>query len=500
LSVTQFQDLKKGWLLIRAQVGGSKMKQVLQSTVFLAVVLILTCAIAWGQSESGTIELMDRGSLTSSSRMSLGFLYGVGSRPDGLGTPVSTVRSGLASVSGNPAGLAYLRANAVIVDVLPSFGTTASGLVDLEGVTSDALDGATEDFTTRGADPAYSMFEAELGQQGGLVSGAVGLRFGQVVVAAALEAPMSVALEMTDTGMEAYGQAVKSEGGEFIDVNVQFMADVAADFAFRMSRTTIAAASDVRPDVALGLSLSRYSARAELSGSVDGDGAVSYGDQEYVFNNPDDPWDNTLGVTSRGAYEGSAFGWSLGASWRPLGFITVDASYTSVPPLKLDGSLKTVSNLMPGITDGEFHLEEILGSQPTLTEREETIENDAVTLLLPSHAGVAVSMHAPFVLATLEYRRFSGSFGFEHGDTAEGVDVTDGLGLELDFGIVRLGGGAIRGKMMGDSLDGGSAGDDVLIPMANVGLGINIGQNVRLDTMVLAVPLQVLRVSLGYEF
>jgi hypothetical protein len=36
--------------------------------------------------------------------------------------------------------------------------------------------------------------------------------------------------------------------------------------------------------------------------------------------------------------------------------------------------------------------------------------------------------------------------------------------------------------------------------MANMGLGLDIGENMRLDTMVLALPLQVFRLSLGYEF
>jgi hypothetical protein len=152
------------------------------------------------------------------------------------------------------------------------------------------------------------------------------------------------------------------------------------------------------------------------------------------------------------------------------------------------------------MVDGEFDLDQILDSQPTLTEREEKVENDPATLLLPSHAGLAVSVHAPFVLATVEYRRYSGSFGFEYRDTREGVDVSDGFGLELDFGGVRLGGGVIRGHLMGDALESGDAGEAIIIPLANLGLGMDIGENMRVDTMVLAVPLQVLRVSLGYRF
>ncbi|MEA3409814.1 MAG: hypothetical protein U9Q95_05650, partial [Candidatus Eisenbacteria bacterium] len=402
--------------------------------------------------------------------------------------------------SGNPAGLAYLRSNAVVMDILPPFGTMASDFLDFEGIAADAIDDAVSDITGPGFEPTYPTIEAAVGQQGGVISGSVGIRLGRAVVAAAIEEPMSVALRMVDTGIEAYGHTIKDDGDDLIDIQVRCMVDAATDFAFEVDRTTLAAGSEVYTNVALGLSVSRYHGRAAASGNVRGDGIVSYGGQEYAFNDPSDPWDNELGMTMHGSYEGAAFGWNIGASWRPLDLLTVDASYASMPALELDGVLTTVTNVMPGLIDGEFDPDQILDSQPTLTERTETVEDDPVTLLLPSHAGVAVSLHAPFMLATLEYRRFTGAFGFEYQDVSEGVDVTDGLGLELDFGGVRLGGGFIHGKLMGDSLEGGSAGEDILIPLANLGLGIDIGQNMRLDTMVLAVPLQVLRLSLGYEF
>lgn len=465
-----------------------------------AAILCAMCTGALADGSDGTIELLNGGSLTSSFHMSLGFLYGAGSRPDGLGTPVSTVRSGVAAVSGNPAGLVYIQSDALVLDVLPPFGAMASDFLDFDGIAADALDDAIEDYAAPGLEPVYPTFATELGQRGGVISGAIGIRLGSVVVAASVEEPVSVALEMTDTGLETFGQTTKDEGDDLIDVQVRCMGDAAADLAFQVSRTTLAAASDVASNLAVGASVSRYNARAELSGTVRGDGIVSYGGQEYAFNDPTDPWDNELGMTARGAYAGNAFGWGIGASWKPIGLLTIDATYASMPPLTLDGSLTTVSNIMPGIADGEFHLDQILDSQPTLTERSETVENDPVTLLLPSHAGVAVSMHTPFVLATLEYRRYTGAFGFEYQDTSEGVDVSDGLGLELDFGGLRLGGGVIRGSLMGEAIEGGSAGDDIMIPMANLGLGIDIGKNMRLDTMVLALPLQVLRVSLGYEF
>jgi hypothetical protein len=465
-----------------------------------ALALIGLPATAFGDGSDGTIEMLEGGNLSSTFHMSLGFLYGAGSRPDGLGAPVSTVRGGLASISGNPAGLVYVPSTAVVLDVLPPFGIMASDFVDLDGVAADAFDEAARNFAAPGVDPTYPTVATELGQRGGVISGAVGFRTGRIVWGAAIEEPVSAAIELTDTGIEAFGQAAKEVGAELIDIQVSCTADAAADFAFNIRKTTVAAATEVRPNIAVGASVSRYSARAELSANVHGDGIVSYGDKEYAFNDPDDPWDNDLGMTSSGSYEGGGFGWNLGASWRPLEWLMVDASYTALPALTLNGSLTTVTHAIPGITDGELEVDSILESQPTLTEREKSVESDPLTLHFPSNAGLAVSCRAPFVLATLEYRVYSGSFGFEYQDSSEGVEVRSGVGVELDFGGVRIGGGVLSATMMGDSIEAGAAGENVLIPMANLGLGIAIGENMRVDTTVLAVPLQVFRLSLGYEF
>ncbi|MCK4409247.1 MAG: hypothetical protein KAW67_04135, partial [Candidatus Eisenbacteria sp.] len=231
------------------------MKSRAKVVVLATAALCLFCGGASADGSDGTIEILEGGNLTSSFYMSLGFLYGAGSRPDGLGTPVSTVRAGVACVSGNPAGLAYIPANAVVLDILPPFGTMASDFLDFDGIAEDALDDAVSDFTGPGFDPTYPTFAAEVGQQGGVISGAVGVTLGRVVVAAAVEEPVSVALEMIDTGIEVYGQTTKDDGDDLIDIQVRCVADAATDLAFQVSRTTLAAASDVYPGVAVGLSV-----------------------------------------------------------------------------------------------------------------------------------------------------------------------------------------------------------------------------------------------------
>lgn len=474
------------------------MRSMARVVVLGTAILALSCTGAHADGPEGTIEFLEGGSLSSQFHMNLGFLYGTGSRPDGLGTPVSTVRAGVASVGGNPAGLAYLTQDAVLIDILPPFGAAAGDLVDVEGVAADAIDEALEGHTSYGFEPNYPSLSADVGQQGGVISGAVGIRFGRFVAGAAMEEPVTIGLDMVNTALEAYGETTAGEGEESIDIGLRCMADAAADLTFAIDRTTLAAASEIYPDVSVGISVSRYQAAARMTGNVKADGIISYGGQEYAFNDPNDPWDNDLGVSAWGRYQGSGWGWGLGASWRALDWVTVDASFSGVPELRLDGSLTTIENMMAGGDD--FELSEVSPAEPTLTERTETVENDPVTLRLPSHAGLAVSLETGFMLTTLEYRRYSGSFGFEFQDVSEGVEISDGFGVEFDFGGVLLGGGVIRGSLMGEAVTDGSSGDDIMIPLANLGLGMDIGENMRVDTMVLAAPLQVLRISLGYEF
>ena len=103
------------------------------------------------------------------------------------------------------------------------------------------------------------------------------------------------------------------------------------------------------------------------------------------------------------------------------------------------------------------------------------------------------------LLATLEYRRYASSIGFTYEDDSEGIDLEDGVGLELDVGGLWAGGGVVRGTMRSDP-DGSASGDAVAIPFANVGFGVGLGPGVKLDTLILAVPVQVLRLSVSYEF
>jgi hypothetical protein len=478
----------------------SALERHLRAAMLAAAMLVVSCTRARADDPLGSLEFLDGGALSSSATVSMGLFYGPGARPDALGSPVSTFRSGAAAAGANPAGLAFLASSAVLVDVLPPIAVSVSDIADLEGRAASALDSAIEDYVAPGFRPTYPALDAQAGQELGAVSGALAFRVGPAVVGASIEERLTLTMRLVDTGAEALAQTVKADEGGDVDIELRCFADAALDLSFEVNRTTLAAAYPLRPELGIGASVSFYHGRGSLSGNVRADGIVDYGGQEYAFNDPGDPWPNALGATADGSFEGGAAGASGGVSWRPSERFALDVLVNAAPTLTLSGELKSVANMIPAASDGDLNLDEVTASQPTLTEETMSVDDDPLVLRLPSYVGAAVSMRLWAAQATLEYRRYWGALGFQYQDHREGIALSEGVGAEIDFGGIRLGGGVLRGTLEGDSSDDGARGDNVLVPLANIGVRIGLGENAALDTVLLALPLEVLRMSLTYEY
>ncbi len=472
------------------------MRHLSRIVLLIVAALALLCSSAVAD-DGATLEDFSGGTFSASGYFSLGFLYGAGSRPDGLGTPVSTTRSQIASVTGNPAGLAYLDKGGVLIDVLPGINASLGSFIDLDEAAADMVDDVLEDMASPTLDPVYPSVDATAGQKTRLVAGIVAVRLGRVVIGAAIEEPMAVDFSLVNTGLEAFAKTVKDGGGSPITIELRAMADAAADLTLGLQRTTLSAGTSVTPSVAVGASLARYSGSASIAAAVRADGTVRYGGQEFSFNDPSDPWQNDLGMSAAGDYQGDALGWSFGASWKISERFVVDAAYVSAPKLTLSGQLTTVEDMLPALSGDGLELLDLSPTQPTLTEHEVKIEDASVHFQFPSYLGTAVTFgFGPFV-TTLEYRRYTTGLYFEYEEDTGGVDLSDGIGAQLDLGPLTLGGGVMRATTIVGS-DGEP--ESLMIPMANVGLGFGIGEHLRLDSTLLSASTEVLRISASYEF
>ncbi len=463
-------------------------------------ILAVSCTGAVADGDTEALQVFEGGSLTSNTELSLGFLYGAGSRPDGLGTAVSTMNAGVGSVSGNPAGLAFLGQSAILLDVLPPLSASASDIIDIQSRANTALDDALESVAHPDLVPVYPTIDARAGQRSGVISGAFAVRLGPVVIGGAVEEPLSLGLSFVNTGIEAFGQTVKGEeGGGEVDVDVRATLEAAVDLSTRIDKTTVAFGLEALPGVGIGASISSYRATASVSGVALGDGIINYGGTEYAFNDPTDPWMNDLDQSVDGSFSGTALGWTAGASWRATDWLTLDLCYTQVPPVRLDGSLTTVTHSLPAMSEDGFDAGELSASQPTLTEREETVSDSPIDLRLPSYAAAAATFRTGAILTTVEIRHYDSDLGFAYEDYEEGIHLGTGAGLQLTLGGFRLGGGVVMAELAGESVEDGES-SAILIPMANMGIGFEVGGGFRVDTLLLALPLQVMRISVGYEF
>ncbi len=410
-------------------------------------ILAVSCTGAIADGDTEALQVFEGGSLTSTTELSLGFLYGAGSRPDGLGTAVSTMNAGVGSVCGNPAGLAFLGQSAMLLDVLPPLSASASDIIDMQSRANSALDDALESIAHPDLVPVYPTVDARAGQRSGVISGAFAVRLGPAVIGGAVEEPLSLGLSFADTGIEAFGETVKGEeGGGEVDVDVRATLEAAADLSTRVDRTTVAFGVEALPGVGFGASVSSYRAEASVSGVALGDGIINYGGTEYAFNDPSDPWMNSLDQSVDGDFAGTAIGWTAGASWRATDWLTLDVCYTQVPPLTLDGSLTTVTHNLPAMSDDGFDAGEISASQPTLTEREVTVSDSPIELRLPSYAAAAATFETGRILTTVEIRQYDSDLGFAYEDYEEGIHLGTGAGLQLTLGGVLLGRGVVMGR------------------------------------------------------
>lgn len=460
------------------------------------VLLAASCTLASADGEFGAFDIVEGGDITSTLDVSLAFLYGVGARPDGLGRSISTANPGPHSVSANPAALAFLARGGIVVDGLPPVSASVSEFYDIETSADEEMGSAMGAYGADDLQTTSPTVDALIGQGAGLASGAAALRFGPFVGGASIERSINIGLDAVGVDFEAYGEAVRQEGDHETIIEMSAVVDASMAFSFDVDRTTFALASSFFPTLGAGVSISRYAGTATITGAASAEGMMDYGGDVYYFNDPSAAWKNDLSKSVSGDFAGEAYGWTAGLSWRVSESTSLDVLYSRAPSIALDGELLTIDNVSPAFTDDGIDPYAISPDEPTLTETREKVETYPVRLELPSYAGAALSTALGPVRTVLEYRRYSGTLGFAFQDSWEGVELTDGAGVELEMGVFRMGGGIIRGTHVGS--EGG--GEEVMIPLANAGLAIDIGTHFNIDALLLALPLQVLRVSVGYDF
>ena len=261
---------------------------------------------------------------------------------------------------------------------------------------------------------------------------------------------------------------------------------------------------------------------------------------EEAFGDPNAGWlgpgkRNDLDALVSGDLQNTSWRMKIGTSLRVTEFLGVDA-FLNIPPSQLDmkDKLRISYSSLDALNLGAEEDEEVLDtnklilSQLTRTKNT-TYTSEYVRLNLPKSFTVGTNLRAGFFTLALNFSQYSGELSLDYkckeeraitpptsaasrDDSLattyraylEGFKPKNSFRLGMDFKVFRLGGGAI----FGDEVCSGFKKDDeprepktgIILPFFSTGFTIPLRENLKIGTVLVALPLTALRVSVDYNF
>ena len=149
-----------------------------------------------------------------------------------------------------------------------------------------------------------------------------------------MEATITTEVPMSETTSEVVFNA-------FLDANIRFN--------LHIDRATFGAAKVIRNRFAIGFSLDRYGANVKAVGFMDSQGDMLFNGHEYIFNNPNDNWHNTLTQSIAGNYKGSGWRMNWGGWYVFNRNFLFDGLISLQTTMKLNGDLSLQLNKIPAL-------------------------------------------------------------------------------------------------------------------------------------------------------
>ena len=419
----------------------------------------------------------------------------------GLYATVAPVFPGPGRHLQNPALLGMSERPRLVFDMTPSFGVDLAKLAGLDDSVRDATDDFLSDALAQGSQVSYSNTTANFLGEGDLTGAAFELPAGRVNFAFSMDEALDVDFGLLASGIRTWGEIEKEIGDDTEIVRLRVDADISTRLLLAARRYSFAVGTQVLPSLWLGAGVDVHKYRAQMLGLVDVEGIISIGGREFVFDDPNDPWDNSLDQSLRGLYEGGGAVFRVGGGWRPFGALSLGFGITQGRSVEMPGEATLVSKRLVAYDgDGGLDPQNLSLSRPTETEVVESPVDDRLSLEFPGSAafGLALGM-GPLTLA-LDYQTFWGEFSVGYLDSYLNLHPEHMGKLGLYTGILSISVGAMLSSPIYD-LDGEVQESGLVpLPLLAVGLGANITERLRIDLALDAAPLPALKVSTGILF
>ena len=483
---------------------------VLYKNFFILILIFSLDVITVAQNDTRILDFRG-GTINYKMTFYSGMLNGLGSRT--MGTNSSLENYGAESIFWNPAGLAKARKAQVFVDYAPPVSLKPDRFYDFQDKANRMADNEFKSKSVAGTPYKQPVLSTEF------ESGTRMQSFGFVVpwknysFAAAYFNSFEINMNMLESGFHAFfKQGDEATPEEIIAFRVS--GDFSADFNLNAETVSFAGAYQLQDDLSLGITFDYYTISAKLKADVNFYGSVSIGGGTAVlFNDPSQGYPNSLFSSFEGKFAGSNWGIRLGGSWR-LTEKSEIALTANIPfTVQMDGNLDIENNTPLFYSGGNIDKERLNISETTRTKKV-LYHSDGMDIRLPGSliAGYSYALDGVTLIANAGFNFNELSFKYAYFETntedstavlrsyRQGIKPGAEVKLGIDFGMLKIGTGAIFANEIKKGFKDGGNKASLIIPLFSLAFNFPLDDHFRIDGNLISVAMPFSRISISYIF
>lgn len=428
----------------------------------------------------------------------------------------------------NPAGMRFVRRDVIFgFTVHPRLGIQFSSMpFDVASGVNEAVDGYAEAFQVTD-DFSYPDFTGSVARSGDALSSfAMAIPAGAWRLGFGYARPFQMKLSLLQGGLRQRIDTVEEDPNEVVGLAIQTRIGTRMEIASHS--WTAALSFDPLPWLTMGVSGSRTNALFDLVGGYNVDGIMTRAGQQWAFNSDLDPWYNTLSSDATGGYSGTWWTWRAGftisgqsqKSWRLGADIALHGESV------LHGGMHLLVDEFPALKlsvsgdEDPFDVNRIDDvTEITRTYPNEYLTGDELRLYIPDAVTVTIAAGGGLRPSLTGVYYLGDGFGYDLEVSEKGINDTSytartyGRGLIPQYqgylgiapGGFFMGVGAIlcedyvHGYVDGNGLPIPD-GNQIIIPRFDIGFSFHITSNLRYELLIAALPEDIFRMGVMYEF
>lgn len=453
--------------------------------------------------ENSKILLFNGGDIETRLSVSSSLFWGMGGKSANLGGSISSFDPDGSIAFWNPARLSLLKKRTLQLDYNPSLHFDLASFTDLDAEIQSSTDKAIQDYRDESLVPIYSRIGAKFSQQNQISSAVLAFPFRNLVFATYFHRQVNLNFNSLASGIRTQLSTKLEEDDVF------FNSFIGGNFSLQLGVNSvgIAASKVINSQWAVGMAVERFDVLLRANGQLNIEGTMLSGGKENIFNDPNDSWYNDLNQSIDAHYAGADLGWKIAGSYNFNKNLYFDAVLEWNPNVTASGSINLLNNAVPAINFNHEDGSEIIDpsklklSQLTLTKKVDNKVYPQVKLKLPRTLKIGGAFRTSRVNMHLNYGLAFSPVSFVYGKDEIGLKPTHTLRLGFDFKYVQTAMGfSVLKKVAKGSENLGEEGDAIFLPLFSLGSGMDFLNAYRVDFLIFAVPMPLLKVSLGYNF